>query len=188
MKRYSLLIIGSIVTIVLDQASKIWAVKALALPDGVLVEGVNRIPTRIITVFESWFHFRLTGNRGAAWGIFSNLPDGWRVPFFVLISVIAIGAIVVIYHKSPHQPLLRWALTLVLGGAIGNLIDRIRLGFVIDFIDWHYLEVYHWPTFNVADVAISVGVGLLILDMIVNRGQGEIGESTTPDNERTHPG
>ena len=171
MKRYLLLCIGSIVTVVLDQASKVWAVKALALPDGTVTEGVNRIPTRVMTVFESWFHFRLTGNRGAAWGIFSEVPDGWRVPFFVVISAIAIGAIIVMYRQSDGLHLMRWALTLILGGAIGNLIDRVRLGFVIDFIDWHYLDVYHWPTFNVADVAISVGVGLLILDMIVNRGR-----------------
>ena len=173
MQRYLLLIVGSIITIILDQASKIWAVGALALPDGTLQEGVSRMPTRVITVFESWFHFRLTGNRGAAWGIFSNLPDAYRVLFFVIISAIAIVAIIVIYHKSYENKLLRWALTLILGGAIGNLIDRVRLGFVIDFIDWHYLDVYHWPTFNVADVAISVGVGLLILDMIVNRDQGQ---------------
>ncbi|MEE2786887.1 MAG: signal peptidase II [Myxococcota bacterium] len=169
MKRYFLLCIGSIVTIILDQASKIWAVKALALPDGTVTEGVNRIPTRVLTVYESWFHFRLTGNRGAAFGIFSWLSDGWRVPFFVVISAVAMVAIIAIYRQSDGQKLMRWALTLILGGAIGNLIDRIRLGFVIDFIDWHYLDVYHWPTFNVADVAISVGVGLLILDMIVNR-------------------
>ena len=109
-------------------------------------------------------------------GYFSNLPDAYRVLFFVIISAIAIVAIIVIYHKSYENKLLRWALTLILGGAIGNLIDRVRLGFVIDFIDWHYLDVYHWPTFNVADVAISVGVGLLILDMIVNRDQGQTDE------------
>ena len=114
---------------------------------------------------------------GAAWGIFGNLPDGWRVPFFVVIGVVAIAVIIGIYRSSDGQNLVRWALTLVLGGAIGNLIDRVRLGFVVDFIDWHY-KTHHWPTFNIADVAISVGVGLLILDMIVNRDR-DSDEATT---------
>ena len=149
----------------------------MSLPDGALPEFARQIRTQTIVVFESWFNFRLTGNKGAAWGIFGNLPDGWRVPFFVVIGVVAIAVIIGIYRSSDGQNLVRWALTLVLGGAIGNLIDRVRLGFVVDFIDWHY-KTHHWPTFNIADVAISVGVGLLILDMIVNRDR-DSDEATT---------
>ncbi|MEE2756595.1 MAG: signal peptidase II [Myxococcota bacterium] len=168
MQRYRLLIIGSTITIILDQITKIWAVRALSRLNGTLPETAREIRTQVYVVFESWFNFRLTGNKGAAWGIFGGLPDGWRVPFFVVIGVVAIAVIIGIYRSSDGQNLVRWALTLVLGGAIGNLIDRVRLGYVIDFIDWHY-KTHHWPTFNIADVAISVGVGLLILDMIVNR-------------------
>ena len=168
MRRYRLLLIGSIITVVLDQLTKMWAVRGLSALGSVLPENSRALRSDTYVVFESWFNFRLTGNRGAAWGIFGNMPDGWRVPFFVVISMIAVGVIIAIYRSSDGQELLRWALTLILGGAIGNLIDRVRFGYVIDFIDWHYKDA-HWPTFNIADVAISVGVGLLILDMIVNR-------------------
>ena len=168
MQRYLLLIIGSFVTVVLDQITKVWAVGALSLPNGVLPDTVFQIRTRLIVVFESWWNFRLTGNRGAAWGIFGGIDDSLRVPFFFVISMIAIIAIIYIYRSSQGQKILQWALTLILGGAIGNLIDRVHIGYVVDFIDWHYKN-HHWPTFNVADIAISVGVGLFILDAIVNR-------------------
>ncbi len=179
MQRYLLLIVGSFVTIVLDQLTKIWAVGALSLPNGVLPDTVFQIRTRLIVVFESWWNFRLTGNRGAAWGIFGGVDDSLRVPFFFVISMIAIIAIIYIYRSAQGQNLLRWALTLIMGGAIGNLIDRVRIGYVVDFIDWHY-QNHHWPTFNVADIAISVGVGLFILDAIVNR---EVDEEGADDDD-----
>ncbi len=166
--RYMLLAVGATVTIILDQITKVWAAGALArggeLPaDAAMIPRISE--TKVI--FESWFNFKLAGNKGAAWGLFRNLPEQWRVAFFVVISLVAIVVIVGLYRKADDQHLLRWALTLIMGGAIGNLIDRIRLGYVIDFIDWHTNNTWHWPTFNVADIAISVGVGLLILDMIV---------------------
>lgn len=166
MRRYLLLAIGSAIVVILDQWTKIWSVKALALPDGQLPPDAAMIRSRVHVVFESWFNFKLAGNKGAAWGLFRTLPDEWRVPFFVLISVVAVVVIVSLYRKAGEQMLLRWALTLILGGAIGNLIDRIRLGFVVDFIDWYWGDA-HWPTFNLADVAITTGVGLLLVDMIV---------------------
>ena len=76
------------------------------------------------------------------------------------------GILLTLYFKSEGQRLQQSALILIFGGAIGNLIDRVQIGYVIDFIDWHY-NGYHWPTFNVADISISVGVGLLIIDMIL---------------------
>lgn len=163
MQRYLLLIVGSAITIALDQITKLWSVAALALPDGQLPVSHRDIVTKVQVVFESWFNFKLAGNPGAAFGLFRKLPDGWRVPFFVLISVVAVAVIFTLYRKAEGERLQRWSLTLILGGAIGNLIDRVRLGYVIDFIDWHY-GVKHWPTFNIADVAISAGVALLLID------------------------
>ena len=166
MRRYLFLALGSSLVVALDQLSKQWAVGALSLsPEGDLPADAAHIYSRVQVVFESWFNFKLAGNKGAAWGLFRNLPESWRVPFFVLIGVVAVGVIITLYRKAVGQPLLRWALTLILGGAVGNLIDRVRIGFVVDFIDWFYGEA-HWPTFNVADIAISVGVGLLVVDMI----------------------
>ena len=94
--------------------------------------------------------------------------------------MIAIGAIIYIYRSAQGQKLLQTGLMLILGGAIGNLIDRVRIGYVVDFIDWHYKN-HHWPTFNIADVAISVGVGLFILDAIVNRDRDLESGSTSSD-------
>ncbi|MCB9545563.1 MAG: signal peptidase II [Myxococcales bacterium] len=165
MQRYLLLLIGSVVSIGLDQWTKILSVQALSVT-GQAPADASLIRSKLIVVSEGWFNLRLAGNKGAAWGLFRSLPEGWRVPFFVLISVVAVAVIVTLYRKSHGHRLQQVALTLILGGAIGNLIDRIRLGYVIDFIDW-YKGDWHWPTFNVADICISVGVGLLIVDMLL---------------------
>ncbi len=169
MTKYFLLAVGAMTTIVADQVSKAWAVSTLAVSGALPVDASHIRGPGYITqvVFDSWWNFKLAGNKGAAWGLFKNLPDEWRVFFFVMISVVAIVVIISLFRKAEDR-MLQWALTLILGGAIGNLIDRIRLGFVVDFIDWHTNDSWHWPTFNVADVAISVGVGLLLLDMLVN--------------------
>ncbi len=164
MKRYMLLIIGGVLGVAADQASKIWAVKALMPGD--LPADAGLIRSKIHVVAESWFNFRLAGNKGAAWGMFRDLPESYRVAFFVVISVAAIAFIVKLYAGAREQPVLRWALMFILGGAVGNLIDRVRLGYVIDFIDWHY-GAKHWPTFNIADVGISIGVALMVVDIFV---------------------
>ena len=192
MNRYALLVVGSIVTVILDQASKIWAIKNLShsgiVPDTAAeLRLMNAYPEGMV-IIENLFHFRLAGNPGAAWGIFGNMSDSLRIPFFLVISAIAIGVVVMIYRSADGQKILRWALTLVMGGAIGNLIDRVRFGYVIDFIDWEGSVYKDYPIFNIADVAISVGVGLLILDMIINRdekdGRNDEG-ATTSDTEET---
>ncbi len=166
MRRYLLLIIGSLTTLFLDQWSKIWAVGALSL--GKLPEDAYHIQSQSLPLLEGLLDFRLTGNKGAAWGLFRSLPDEWRVPFFVIVSVIAVIVIVSLYRKAEQQTILRLALTLILGGTLGNLVDRFRLGYVIDFIHCFYKD-YHWPIFNIADIAITIGVGLLAIDMIRQR-------------------
>ena len=168
MRSYLLLFIGSAVTIILDQITKVWAVEKLLVPTGPLPADAHMIRTRVDVVFESWFNYRLAGNKGAAFGLFRDLPEGMRVPFFLVICIIAVVAITVMYRKSHGQKLFQVSLTLILGGAIGNLIDRIRYGYVVDFIDWFYQD-YHWPTFNVADIAITSGVILMVIDMFINK-------------------
>jgi len=169
MKRYALLAVGTFAWIIADQLTKLWAVDVLV--SGGLPGDPLAIRSHVLAVFDGWFHLKVVGNTGAAWGLFGGLPTAWRVPFFGVISLVAIGVIAVIYRRSrPEQNLLRWALTFILGGAIGNLIDRIRIGYVVDFIDWFYGD-HHWPTFNSADVAISIGVVLLVLDMWAQRGR-----------------
>lgn len=93
----------------------------------------------------------------------------YQTPFFVAISLIVIGVIVIAYRQLPNrQPYLKLALALQLGGALGNLVDRVRFGYVVDFLDFHI-----WPVFNLADVAIVVGVGLLCWQLCRREEKGE---------------
>ncbi|NOK02523.1 MULTISPECIES: signal peptidase II [Myxococcus] len=119
---------------------------------------------------EDYWHFRYVENPGAAWGIFGDMPEGVRRLFFLVVSLAAMGFIFVMYRRTPmDQRLARVALALVTGGALGNFVDRLLRGYVIDFIDWHWRNQpgMRWPTFNVADVAISVGVSLMLLDSLL---------------------
>ncbi len=159
-----LLFVSAGILIFLDQWTKSWAVKTLFLGTSLPISP-RELYTKKIEVF-SWWNYQLVGNKGAAWGMFGNLPDSIRLPFFTLIGVIAVVGIFVFYYRSYQQFLMRISLISIFAGAIGNIIDRMTIGYVIDFIDWHY-NGYHWPTFNVADIAISVGVGLMLVQMIL---------------------
>lgn len=181
MKRYLPLTVGAFLWVVADQITKYLAVVNLHI--GPLPDDARMIRTKTIPVFETWWDFRMVGNRGAAWGLFGWFDDSLRVPFFVVVTTIAVAVIVHLYRQTPaHRKLLQTALTFILGGAIGNLIDRVWLGYVIDFIHWFYGS-YHWPTFNVADVAISVGVGMLILDAIIHRHE-DLEDAADPPREQ----
>jgi signal peptidase II len=126
-------------------------------------------------VLEDYLSLIFAKNKGGAWGLLQNETESLRRPFFLIVSVAAIVFIVSLYRKlQPGQRALKWGLPLVLGGALGNLIDRIRFGYVVDFIDVYMKvdnEVKHWPTFNVADIAICVGVGLMAIDMFTSRAK-----------------
>ena len=122
-----------------------------------------------VTLIENFWDFRYVQNPGSAWGFLAGSASWFRVPFFLLVSAAAMVFIIVYFRRTPrHQWLLRLALPLVFGGALGNFLDRARLGYVIDFIDWHWYA-HSWPTFNIADAGITVGVSLMILDMLLHR-------------------
>lgn len=171
---------------VADQASKWAAVSVLTdTMDGVregpgswpgckrFYSTVHPSPTLHVTVNADYFHFRYVENPGAAWGFLSRSMSAWRTPFFLAISVAAMIFIMVYYSRTTaEQKVLRVALGLVFGGAVGNFIDRTRLGYVIDFIDWHWRDAFVWPTFNVADAAITVGVILLLLCSLAEERRG----------------
>jgi len=110
----------------------------------------------------SWFNFALAHNTGAA---FSLLDDagGWQRWFFIVLSVV-VGCLILVWMRrlKPDEHWTAAGLALILGGAVGNLIDRIAYGHVIDFIQWHYAH-YYWPTFNIADSAITVGAAILVI-------------------------
>lgn len=125
-----------------------------------------------VSVLDNFWHFRYVENPGAAWGFLSNSMSTLRTPFFLLVSIVAMGFIIGYYKRTtPQQQILRWGLSLVFGGAIGNFLDRVRLTYVIDFIDWHWYDKATWPTFNVADSAISVGVAILLIEMFLQKPQ-----------------
>lgn len=110
----------------------------------------------------SFFNLVLVYNKGAAFSFLSN-AGGWQRMFFIVVTSAAIIVLVWLIAKHENEKLFRWGLTLILGGAIGNLIDRVAYGHVIDFLDFHWAGWHFWA-FNVADSAISVGAVLLIVD------------------------
>jgi signal peptidase II len=117
------------------------------------------------TFLPNIFAFTYVRNQGAAFSLLNDAPAYFRDPFFLVVPLVALIAISFLYHRlRDSQILVACGLSLVAGGAIGNLIDRLRFGYVVDFIDWHWKEVYHWPRFNIADSCIVVGVALLLLD------------------------
>jgi signal peptidase II len=139
--------------VVLDQLTKWLIVRSLDLHEY----------RSIVDGFLSLSHVR---NRGAAFGILSDADLPYQALLFSALSLIALVAIAVYAYRLPATARLpRIALTLVLGGAVGNLIDRVRLGYVVDFVHVYWRQ-YQWPDFNVADSAITVGVALLILDIL----------------------
>lgn len=135
-------------------------------------DGYHYRPKDMVVLSDDYFRLRYAENPGAAFGLFRNLPEDLRGPLFHLVSI---GAVILVgYYFSQlrgakNEAWARWGLPLVLGGAIGNYVDRLARGFVIDFLEAHWLEKAYWPAFNVADTAIVVGVGLLLVDSFVRK-------------------
>lgn len=122
-----------------------------------------------VVVVDGFWTFHYRENRGAAFSLLANAPESIRIPFFVLSTIAALIFIIVYLRNLPADKLLLpVALVLVASGAVGNLVDRLYLGYVIDFIHW-YVGDYHWPTFNIADSAITVGAVLLGYDAIFTK-------------------
>ncbi|NUQ77615.1 MAG: signal peptidase II, partial [Polyangiaceae bacterium] len=159
------LIVVSGLSLAADLGTKAWAKHHLAGFDG------QRLGAKKIEVIKDYLDFIYALNPGGAWSFLRGLPDSLRRPFFLFVSASAIVFIVSIYRRVPHHhTAMRWGLPLALGGAMGNLVDRIRYGQVIDFIDMYIVRggrEHHWPTYNVADIAIVAGVGLMIIDMLL---------------------
>ena len=129
-----------------------------------------------IPVIEGFFYLTHVRNTGAAFGLFQDAPVAIRLTFFVGISIVAIGIIIQFFYKlAPGDRLSAFALGLILGGAVGNLIDRIRLLEVIDFLHFVLWGGYVWPDFNLADSWIVVGVSLLVLELLASEGEERAG-------------
>jgi len=170
------------ISLILDVLSKAWAEIVL-----------SRRPFDSPSLVLVPQHLTLTiaYNKGGAWGLLQDAAETVRRPFFFAVSVLAVLFIVSLYSKLGRgQRALMWGLPLVLGGALGNLSDRVTRSSVIDFIDYradwvlsmngaiakavpHWGLTDHWPTFNVADIAICIGVGLMAVDMFTARRGSE---------------
>ncbi len=152
--RYGLWLGMAALIVLLDLYTKQLAMQHLELyrPDAVL----------------PWLNLTLAHNTGAAFSFLAS-GTGWQRWFLSGVAVVIVAVLLAWLWRLPHRArLLPAALALIIGGAVGNLIDRIRFGYVVDFIDVHYAD-WHWPAFNLADSAIVVGVTLLLLDSIIPR-------------------
>jgi signal peptidase II len=159
---YLILGITSLLVLTLDQATKLYIDRSMALYSS-------------ITVVENFFNITYLRNKGAAFGFLAK--TSYRLPFFIFVTLIAVVVITISLHRlRADQRLAAVSLSLIFTGAIGNLIDRLRMGEVIDFLDAHWYG-HHWPAFNIADSAICVGVFLLAVDMIREEQRQKAGRS-----------
>ena len=149
----------------IDQATKAWAASSIALWHG------------HIEVIPGFFNLVYYQNRGAAFSFLNSTETDWQLNMFRVVSVIAVLVLtwlIATAHRAPRTAIIGYGL--VLSGALGNLVDRIRLGYVIDFLDV-YVGSWHWPAFNVADSAICVGVALLFVMNVIEMKKGKNGSN-----------
>lgn len=146
----------TVLVVLLDQLSKAWILAALRLHEG-------------FPLIDGFFNIVHVRNPGAAFGFLASAPPLFRYIFFIAVTVAAILLILHYLRVSRiEETSLISALALILAGAVGNLIDRVRFGEVVDFLDV-YIGAHHWPAFNVADSAISVGAAILIVVLLRRR-------------------
>lgn len=171
-QKYLILIIVTTIIVALDQWTKSLIIGSFRLGES----------TPIINDF---FNLTYVQNPGAAFGLLAHSNSWFRVPFFIFVPIVALSTIALIFRKLDAKDLkLSSSLSLVIGGAVGNLIDRVSLSYVIDFLDFHWGSNYHFPAFNVADSAICVGVAILMLDLVImnNKNAGMDMPKNTPKN------
>lgn len=153
-RKYWVLIVVCLLVLFLDQWTKLIVQRSLSL-------------YQRIEVIHGFFNLVHVRNTGGAFGIFGGEGGGVGSLFFVVVSVVAIGSILILLIRlKEDEMIISLSLSFILSGAVGNLIDRLWHGEVVDFLDF-YVSSYHWPAFNIADSAICVGIGLMILALFV---------------------
>lgn len=152
--------VTSLVVLVLDRATKWLVAENIPLHD-------------TVPVIPGFFRLTHVQNRGAAFGLFAESPSEWKVAMLVVFSLIALAVVSALLWRNSHAlSMTGSALALILGGAVGNLWDRLLSGHVVDFLDF-YVNTYHWPAFNVADSAIVIGALLLVGEILFKSPQAE---------------
>ena len=154
--KYTKLAIVAGLLVLADQISKAFILKYLPYHQN-------------IPIVEGFFNITHIRNPGGAFGLMANMTPAVRTVVFLFISSLAVGLILYFYKKTPSsQPLLATGFALIFGGAIGNLIDRVRFGNVVDFLDFH-LGNLHWPAFNIADSGITIGIFIFIFHLVFKK-------------------
>lgn len=167
LRRMAILVGIAVVVVGLDQMTKLLVARELVLGQSV-------------PVVSNLFHLTLVHNTGMAFGLLAGADLPFKSILVNLLRVLALGA--VLYYalsSGPAERITRFGLALILGGALGNIVDGIRLGYVVDFLDVFYRDA-HWPAFNLADSAICVGVGLLILESLRHQSPAMSTEGDVP--------
>jgi signal peptidase II len=173
--KWIVFVVIAMLSLAADQGTKIWARDALPVyGHGTALDGTCVVPGDLVAhvcggqavpVISGFWEWRLSMNPGSAFGLFTSLGPSFARWLLTLVGIGAtIGMVFMLRKSRPDQRILHWALALVAGGAIGNLIDRIVYGVVTDFILWRY-HTTEWPVFNVADIVLVVGVGLMFIDI-----------------------
>jgi signal peptidase II len=156
LKKYLKLTLIAGIVVLLDQLSKALIVKVLPLHSA-------------RTVIDGFFNLVHIHNPGGAFGLMAGMGPAVRTTVFLIVSAMAVGLILYFYHTTPaDRPWLATGFAMIFGGAVGNMIDRVRMGAVVDFLDFH-IGGWHWPAFNVADSAITVGVGVFVLHVVLRK-------------------
>jgi signal peptidase II len=162
----------TIIVLVVDQLTKQWALTTLK-------------PVSLIEVIPGFFRLTFATNRGVAFSMFAESELNVRFIFATVSALAAIFVIIYLWRTPAVRIRMNTALSLLLAGIVGNLIDRVRLGEVVDFLDFHLGEKYTWPTFNVADAAICVGAALLALEMFREEKAAKMSRSVAAPEKST---
>jgi signal peptidase II len=161
---------AALIVIILDYVTKQWALRELATG-------------RTIHIIPGFFGFSYAQNTGVAFGLFDSVESVWKPYALAALAVLAIiGIIVYGLQTTRERKLLHLALAITAGGIVGNLVDRIFRGYVIDFIEFHIRDIFYWPNFNIADSSITIGIALLLIDTMIHPNTEAAQEKSVPDD------
>lgn len=153
---------AALIVLILDYVTKRWALAALA-------------PAHAIDIIPGYLSLSYVQNTGIAFGLFDSMESVWKPYALAALAIFAIIGIVFYSRQMPYERrLLHLALAITTGGIVGNLLDRIFRGYVIDFVEFHIRDIFYWPNFNVADSAITIGIALLLIDTIISPDTAEM--------------
>jgi signal peptidase II len=148
--------VPALLILIIDQVTK-WVVR------------VSLDPTQSLNIIPGYLRLSYLHNSGVAFGFFNNVESEWKPYILGALAIVALVVIVIYSLRMPQDRiLLQMALAITMGGILGNFLDRLIRGYVIDFIEFHIHEAFYWPTFNVADSAITIGIALLLIDAVKN--------------------